>query len=719
MATLVLTTVGGVLGGPVGAAIGAGLGQAVDGALFRPKAREGPRLSELRVQTSSYGATVPRLFGTMRVAGTVIWATDLQERRSTGGGGKGRPATTQYSYSASFAVLLSARAVKRVGRVWADGQLIRGSAGDWKTPVTFRLHAGTEDQAADPLIASAEGAGLTPAHRGCAYGVFENLALEAFGNRLPNLTFEVVADDGPVGVGAIASELAGEVSGGATLQLDGFAAVGGSVGAVLECLATASGAWFQPDGAGLVMRDADGVGGDPAMTVAEQDGRPGSREVAASDAAAAAVTVSHYDPARDWQAGLQRARRPQNSSGPGGPTLALEVPAAISAGAAKGIAEATLARGESARVRRTLPTTLAALTLQPGAVVRVAGENGSWRVDEVTCEGMATSLSLSPLARAPQPATASAGRVLAQPDAPAGRTLLHAVELPALDDALLSQPRLIVVATGEGAGWRGAPLLLSLDGATWTEAGATAAAGVIGTVITPAGAAPAALVDDRHALVVELARADMTLADADAGALDRGNNLALVGDELIQWARAEPLGGGRWRLTRLWRGRRGTVPVAGAAGDRFVLLEGETARAIELPLAALGGTVRVMAAGVGDGEVPPVATALVFGASLLPPAPVHGRWTALPDGGASVTWVRRSRAGWRWLDRVDAPLGEESEAYRVGISGATGGGREELVTTPAVLLSAAERAAGPVLVAIRQRGTFGESGQTTIIVEAT
>ena len=79
MATLILTTVGTVLGGPIGGAIGALAGRAVDATIFKPKGREGPRLTDLHVQTSRYGNSVPRVFGTMRVAGTVIWATDVQE----------------------------------------------------------------------------------------------------------------------------------------------------------------------------------------------------------------------------------------------------------------------------------------------------------------------------------------------------------------------------------------------------------------------------------------------------------------------------------------------------------------------------------------------------------------------------------------------------------------------------------------------------------------
>lgn len=84
MATLVLSTVGGLFG-PVGSLIGALAGQVIDRELlFKPKGREGPRLTELSVQTSSYGTPVPKLFGTLRVAGTVIWADGKLLRGAAG-----------------------------------------------------------------------------------------------------------------------------------------------------------------------------------------------------------------------------------------------------------------------------------------------------------------------------------------------------------------------------------------------------------------------------------------------------------------------------------------------------------------------------------------------------------------------------------------------------------------------------------------------------------
>src|SRR2546423_4105085 len=148
MATRVLSTVGSTLGGPVGGAIGALIGQSIDEQLLG-SVRRGPRLNDLNVQTSSYGTQVPRIYGTMRVAGTVVWATDLVESEQTSGA-KGQPDVT-YSYSVSLAVALSSRRATSIGRIWADGKLLRGAAGDFKADTQFRFYGGDDDQIIDPL----------------------------------------------------------------------------------------------------------------------------------------------------------------------------------------------------------------------------------------------------------------------------------------------------------------------------------------------------------------------------------------------------------------------------------------------------------------------------------------------------------------------------------------------------------------------------------------
>src|SRR6185295_15248824 len=210
MAALVLSVAGGAVGGavfgPVGAIAGriagAIAGNVIDHSLFgdhSDRTIEGPRLADLDVMASTEGAPIPRIYGRARLSGQVIWATRLEEVVSTRteetGGGKGGSSgptttTTTYSYFANFAVGLCAGPIGRVMRVWADGSLLDLSG------ITMRSYAGSEDQTADPLIVARDGADNVPAYRGLAYVVFERLPLENFGNRIPQLSFEVMR---PVG----------------------------------------------------------------------------------------------------------------------------------------------------------------------------------------------------------------------------------------------------------------------------------------------------------------------------------------------------------------------------------------------------------------------------------------------------------------------------------------------------------------------------------------
>ncbi len=187
-------------GAVAGRLLGAVAGSVIDRALFGGAARkhtEGPRLASLDVMGSSEGASIPRVYGRARLSGQVIWATKLEEvvstRSESAGGGKGggpRVTTTTYSYFANFAIGLCEGPVAGIGRMWVDGKQLDLSQ------YVYRLHRGDEEQIPDPLIEAKEGAGEAPAYRGLAYIVFDRLPLESFGNRLPQISVEIIR---PVG----------------------------------------------------------------------------------------------------------------------------------------------------------------------------------------------------------------------------------------------------------------------------------------------------------------------------------------------------------------------------------------------------------------------------------------------------------------------------------------------------------------------------------------
>lgn len=721
MATLILTAAGQALGGRIGGAIGAVLGQQVDQRLFGPKARQGPRLGDLSVQTSSYGSQIPKLFGSMRVAGTVIWATDLREERSRRGG-KGQPKTVEYSYSANFAVVLSARAVRAIGRIWADGKLLRGAAGDFKTATEFRLYPGSQDQEPDPLISAVQGIGAAPAYRGLAYAVFEDFQLGDYGNRIPSLTFEVEADAAPVGIGDIAAALApGAVQAGETAFVAGYAASGDSVRGALETLADLEPLSLIDGGASLILSRP--VGDDPVPIAADETdchgaGAGGKSEWArrSRDAIPGEATIAYYEPSRDYQSGLQRASR-------GGPALRSDrraVAAALSAEAAKALAERRLETHWAERRSAKIHLPPARIGLRAGTVVAIAG-SGLWRVSRVSLEAMVVTAELVGVAAfAPLEREASAGAGVAEPDLPHGATRLLLLDLPLGSEDLPTRPRLLVAAAGDGPGWRGAELLASPDGgATFAAAGRTAPAATIGTALEVPGATGSALFDMRGSLVVELAADVLWLESRSDEALAGGANLAALGDELIQFGVAEPIGPRTFRLSRLLRGRRGTewASAGHAAGAPFVLIEADSLAAVDFGPAAVGAAARILATGPGDPDGV-TATRPLAGEALRPPSPVHLEARRRPNGDIEISWVRRSRSGWVWLSGSEVPLGEETERYRVALT--CGGLRREFETAdPAFLYTAdaqaADAAAGTLQIEAVQLGTNGPSRPATTL----
>ena len=213
MASLALgiagTALGGSIGGTifglsaaaVGGMVGSAVGSVVDSmilASMMPDQRiEGQRLESLSVTTSTEGAVLPRVHGRMKVGGNIIWATDFREEiteEKQGGGKGGGPSVTTvtYRYYVSFAVALCEGPITGIGRIWADGDAMD------LTNATYRVYLGSEDQEPDTFMESKIGAGKVPAYRGTAYIVFEDILLEDYGNRIPQLSIEVLrplADD--------------------------------------------------------------------------------------------------------------------------------------------------------------------------------------------------------------------------------------------------------------------------------------------------------------------------------------------------------------------------------------------------------------------------------------------------------------------------------------------------------------------------------------------
>lgn len=715
MATLVFGAVGTLLGGPVGGAIGSLLGRAADRAIIGTPTRQGARLTELAVSSSSYGQPIARLFGTTRAAGTILWATDLRESSETTRGGKGQPKVRQYSYSISLAIALSSRPITGLGRIWADGNLLRGAAGDLKTGGTLRVHHGHADQAPDPLLAAALSP-YCPAHRGLAYVVFEDLQLGDFGNRIPALSFEVLAD----GAGeALVPSLVEPIAPGVSARpvppaapVAGFAHDGGSLAQILDLFAQAVPLTANADGAGLLVGPAVADGDTVRLPepVAWPDGEFGIRTGArrSRDRTDAPGALRYYDSDRDYQPGLQRTSGRARLTG----ERTLELPVTLAAEGARTMIEGIRRRSSASATRHQLRVAALDPKIAPGTLVAVPGD-GIWRV--IAWEWRSGGIELD-LERVAAPglsfSSADPGAAWRPADRPPAATLLDAFELPWDGTGAPDVARIHAALTAAGTGrWAGAALYAERAGGLVPLATVGPVRAVMGTLATPLASSPALLFEPEASIEVACLDPDAAFSAVDGAALAAGENRLLVGEEIIQFMDAVALGAGRWRLAGLLRGR-GATEAEAALGHRA----GTTLCLLDDRLNLLDGadfdsaSERLAAIGMADDE-PSFALVRSAGRSRRPLAPVHPSATPLADGGLKLAWTRRARGAWAWTDALDVPLIEESERYEIG----AGAVDEPLVLwlamQPAITLPVAELAVLPAGTPlwVRQIGTHGRS----------
>ena len=173
------------------------------------------------------------------------------------------------------------------------------------------------------------------------------------------------------------------------------------------------------------------------------------------------------------------------------------------------------------------------------------------------------------------------------------------------------------------------------------------------------------LVDTVNTVDVELADSEQWLTSGDDDALASGANLAVLGSEVLCNSARRP----RWA-----KGASGSSACSAAAeepngasaghsaGDTFCLLDANALRPVALPVSMRGTSVTVE-------DRTGSAASLTFAAELVRPlAPVNAAAAVDAAGNLTVSWTRRSRSGFAWVDEVDAPMSESREEYRVTIS---------------------------------------------------
>ena len=559
---------------------------------------------------------------------------------STAGGRKGdgrRQADT------SFAIALSTGPIREVKRIWADGREIRSVSGVFAFQTTMRLHSAPVVKA-DPLILAAEGDDGAPALRGLSHVVFEGFPLAPFGNRIPSLSFELVADvdAGDGWLAKVAAEAA--IAVGSSLRpiaVRGFASSGVSRSEDLRRLSRIAGAELTLDMGRLQL---SGGAREFAVSMDEQvsagSGADDSLQSVKTDAPAG-LSLTYIDPDREYQRGLQRVGRDR-----AGPQLQLSWAMTSSADAAIRLSNRLLLREEASSDRLTMVLPPRWLHLSVGDEIR-REDGGRWRIIRRDIRNLTVIIEAerSPIAETTTTDQADPGRSLPEAVVPAGATSLIVFEAPV---PVFGNAAAVMVAGGGGVGWRGADIRLLAGGEDQVIGRLDANQG-FGELVEALSAGPATIWDERNAIVVRLMGIDGLLS-RDVGNVLAGAGLVLVGNELIQFRDIHRIGGDLVRLSGLLRGRFGTrIPdEAWPAGTRFAELPSLGAAATPMPAEAIGRDLAFAAEGRGD---PPGGTAVlhrVEGQGVAPLAPAHLVVRLQADGVLMSSWVERGRSAWTW-----------------------------------------------------------------------
>ncbi|MDO8972098.1 MAG: phage tail protein, partial [Saprospiraceae bacterium] len=246
-------------------------------------------------------------------------------------------------------------------------------------------------------------------------------------------------------------------------------------------------------------------------------------------------------------------------------------------------------------------------------------------------------------------------------------TAVEILNLPAINDDD-NQPGYASGARAANARWRGGSLSVSNgDGLPFAFEAAYSVLMTRGTVAETLPANKTTVIDRATTLTVTLEYGEIesiTLVELLAG-----GNLALLGNEVINFQNAELIGAGTYLISGFLRGQRGTEDqvYSHGAGDRFILLNEAIERsAITASVIGLSRQARVYSYGRPDEDFDTLAF-IATAENMKPWAPVNIVGWRNGDNSINLRWTRRSRIDNSWRDSVDIGLGEDVERYQIDL----------------------------------------------------
>lgn len=577
----------------------------------------------------------------------------------------------------------------------------------------LRIYLGTEDQTPDPTIESYKGVGNVPAFRGTCYFVIDNLQLEDFGNSIPAFNVEVEKTPGDVQLREILADICRESgmdeSEFSTAEIGdafvpGFAVTQAtSARNVIQDLQMI----YPFDGAETAYRLRFSWLDKRAVAILrpedfgahEQGDEPPPSEtivrVQEFDLPQK-LTLSYQEPGRNYSMNTMTAQRMVTASNM---VREIDVTIALTRSEAKSRVEEALSNIWKARREYTYFLPRKYIIMEPGDFVLIPEVKGTRmfrgaRITEVNT-GANGIIEMKMIDHHPVDfiaANASTDLIVDddETDAPpiASITVPYLLDLPLLMDTEEDNVGFYVVLGGTRTGWNGGYLVLDMadggvvpvfgttptqdsSGAEWITVAYNDEDVPHGFTLNKLGYGHPGVWDRANRLRVRLRNAHAVIQSrTEQELLQMPVNVAVVGDEIIQFAGAIDLGNGLWELHTLLRGLRGTewaIDLHDKA-DRFVMLTMNGTDRVTHDASLLNVEGRFRAISVGEDL--DSATDLQFtntGNSKRPYSPFIKSALRRDDGSIELEWLPRVRQNGLLLNGQGTPFDQPTEEYEVEV----------------------------------------------------
>jgi hypothetical protein len=262
---------------------------------------------------------------------------------------------------------------------------------------------------------------------------------------------------------------------------------------------------------------------------------------------------------------------------------------------------------------------------------------------------------------------------IAPPSLIVGQTILHFIDSHIIRDA---DDRLgYYVAVGRASdNWSGALVELSNDGGqNYIDSVDVLVEATIGELVDTLPAHSVYYPDDVNTARVRLVLDDNLESATLAGMMSRAN-LALIGNELVNFGAAEEVEPQVWQLSDWLRGRKGSPIASHPAGTRVVMMERQFIFFIDAELFELNSTLTFRTTTFGSDQSY-VQSATFTGQSQTERTPGYLR--AVRSGGnLLVTWQGAGRLG----GGVQVGMGAQFNGYKVTIAGTEYSTQDEFLT---------------------------------------